>query len=148
MRLTNIDRMERIEEILQEKIRNTEEQMASIEHIKDAVMARLRIMYLMDLGQMRQQLIELRRRIDLEYAISGRKRNDETGRDDEGAGMGAEYEADCEYRMPEPGTGARAGGCIPHVGRDGWDIPGNHEGYSFRERRRVMNGNGSEGQLY
>ena len=140
MKLNRIDRMERIENILQEKIRHTEAEIESIAHLKDAEMARLRIMYLMDLGKMRDELIELRRRLDLEYAMNGRRRDDEAGRDAEGAGMGADDEADIERRMPEPDTGARAGRGVPNVGRDGFNLSGDYEGSQVWGYRRRVNG--------
>lgn len=118
MKLTAIDRLERMEDIIQEKILHTESELESIAHLKDACMARIRIMYLMDLGQLRNELITVRRKVDLEYAIRGKERtpDDEIRRAEQGADLGGKHEADLQRGDEEPGGGARRRGRVRPVG--------------------------------
>lgn len=134
MRLTRIDRLERIENILQRKILNAENELESLGNMKDAEICRLRIMYQLDLQKMRLMLIELRRKLDLEYAIKGIRRDfhDEIRCFKQGVHMDTGYEADLQRGTAEADSCAGCGSGFYPVGRDGADLPGNDEGRPIR----------------
>jgi len=139
MRITRIDRMERVEDILQEKIENTERELKSLGQMKDAEICRLRIMYLMDLQEMRHSLIVLRRKIDLAYATDGETKreddeDDETADAGEDAGDYPVAETDQQPGEQERGGGGRTAGGLRHVRPDGAEHPGNDAGETLRAR--------------
>lgn len=134
MKITRIDRMEMVEDILQEKIRNTEQEMASLGEMKDAEICRLRIMYLLDLQEMRHSLITLRRRLEMAYTIDRRERrfHDEISDFGKMPGNHADAEEDQQQRVQERGAGRRAGRGLRHVRPDGTEPAGDDEGKAVR----------------
>lgn len=159
MQLTKIDRMERIEHLIQSKIEQTEKDIASLKEMKDAEVCRMRRMYLMNLGELRENLNTLRHKIDLEYIRTrgGRRHGDENedgawsgypstqrdewrghhpaGRADEGHRVEPEHETD-QQRMPqEPDGGAGHGSGVQHVGPNGGEIPGDYPAAGGRRTR-------------
>lgn len=131
MTLTKIDRMEIVEEIIQEKIRNTELELESLGEMKDAEICRLRIMYLLDLNELRKNLITIRHKLDMEYAMTSARKeyHDQITSFTEGCHVGGRDEEDCRgCGVSEPAAEARHGGGIPDVGRDGGNLPGDGQG--------------------
>ena len=153
MKLTRLDRMEHIEDILQKKIQNAEEEIRSLGRMKDPEICALRMMYLMDLQQMRNILSGLRRKLDGEYQARRRERifqeearrmiiKTERGEDDEERdagevpGNGAGAETDEQPGMQERCGGGWTDGGIRHVQPDGAEPEGNDAGEKIRPRRR------------
>ena len=132
--ITRIERMERVEDILQRKIKNTEMELESLGEMKDTEICRLRIMYILDLQEMRHSLIGLRRRIDLEYMTRARERafHDQIGNIGKVPGAGAGCEKDQQRGMPERGGRRRAGGGVRPVQPDGAEPAGDDAGETVR----------------
>lgn len=145
MRLTKIDRLERVENILQRHIDMAEKNLAGLTDMKESEIMMLKSMYLMDLGKMQEILTMLRRRIDLEYAINKDRRDfyDEIRRFASGGGMGERDEKDLQRADEGADTGRGGRDGFPDVGRDDEDLSGDDEGRPLRGWQiSVMQGNG------
>ena len=134
MKLTKMDRYERIEDIIQQKIKNTEKEIESLGKMVDPEICRLRIMYFQNLEAMRNNLMCLRRKMDIYYCMRRRERefHDEISGFGKVPGDCAGDEADQQRREPEPAAGGRAGCGIRHVRSDATTASGNDEGKEIR----------------
>ena len=134
MRLDRIDRMEHIEDILQQKIVNMEKELDSLGHMQDPEICQLRIMYAMDLGTMRNILLNLRIKENRIY----RQREmlealyDEIRSFKQGSDLGGEHEADLQQSHAEPDPCAKRGGGFHDVGRTGRRVSGYDAGDPLR----------------
>lgn len=150
MKITRIERMEHVEDVLQKHIEATEKLIEDLGRMKDAEICRLRIMYLMDLSEMRRNLITLRRKLDLAYALDKDwqvkydpmretigKMAREAGYD--GQGSAGEMPGDCagvekslQRRQPERDCGRGRGGSVRTDGRDAAEDPEDDAGKEIR----------------
>lgn len=131
MKLTRIDRLEHIEDIIQKHIAATEKQMESLGTMTDPEICRIRNMYLLDLGELRSNLISIRHKVELEYATRKTREDfhDQIKGFTEGGNVGGQHETDrggCWIREYPPRTGNRR--TISHVGRIGGYIPEDGQG--------------------
>jgi len=131
MTLTKIDRMEHIEDIIQKHIEMKEKQMESLGTMTDPEICRIRNMYLLDLGELRRNLISIRHKIELEYATKKTREeyHDQIKSFVESCNVGGQYAQDLRRRRVQ-GYPPRAGngGAVSHVGRDGGYFPDDGQG--------------------
>lgn len=134
MKLTKLDRYEHIEDIIQGHIAETEKLIESLGKMVDPEICRMRIMYFQNLEAMRNNLMCLRRKMDIYYCMRRRERefHDEISGFGKMPGACAGDEKNQQRREPEPAAGGRAGCGIRHVRSDAAADKGNDEGETIR----------------
>lgn len=131
MRLTRADRMEMIERMIQDKIQNAEKQLESLGTMPDVEICRMRNMYLLDLGELRANLISIRNKLDIEYSKNRSREefHEQIKSFAEGGHVGGYNEENLRRRrLQEQLPDGGGSGGVSYVGRDGADLPGDGQG--------------------